>query len=328
MKEQAPRITAVIVNYRSAQLAIGCLESLNDERQREPGLRAMVVDNASDDGSAAAIAAAISESGWHDWVELMISPVNGGFAHGNNQAIDRLIADCAPDDLVWLLNPDTIVQPGASTVLANFMAAHPEAGIAGSLLIEADGAPWPYAFRFPSLLGELERGARLGALSRWLSRYNILEKMGEQPSRAQWVSGASMVVRGAVFADIGMMDDGYFLYFEETDFCLQAARAGWGCWYVPDAHVVHIAGQSTGLTGQAPTQKAMPGYWFESRRRYFIKNHGRSYAIAADLFWTIGHMLRLARHRFRLPSDREPRERLTDFLSHSALFNRAERKTA
>lgn len=313
-----PSMLVVIVNYRCAALTIACLDSLEAEVRSVAGLRIAVVDNASDDGSVEAIGAAIAARRW-DWATLLPSPVNGGFAAGNNLAVRRALSGPAPPDLFWLLNPDTRVQPGAASALIDFMRRHPAAGIAGTALHEADGRLWPYAFRFPSILGEIERGARLGLLSRALSSHATARRMGDRAAQVDWVSGASCAVRREVFETAGLMDQDYFLYYEETDFCRQARLAGWECWYVPDAAVLHIAGQSTGVTGAQATPSRVPRYWFESRRRYFEKNHGRAYAIVADLGWAVAHLVWRLRRRASRSVDTDPPSLLGDFLRSSAL---------
>ena len=314
----APTMLVAIVNYRTGALVIDCLESLVAEVNATPSLRVTVVDNASADGSAELIAAAIANRGWSGWARLIISPVNGGFAHGNNVAISAARDDPDPPDIFWLLNPDTRVVPGAAAAMIAFMAERPAVGIVGTALIEGDGAPWPYAFRFPSILGEMERGARFAPLSRLLAGQSVLRRMPPHPAPADWVSGASLALRAGVIDTVGLLDTGYFLYYEETDLCLQVRRAGWSIWYLPGAAVVHVAGQSTGLTGQRPAVRRTPRYWFESRRRYFIKNHGRTYAILADLAWMTGHLFWRLHNLRAAPRGNEPRVFLRDFVRTSA----------
>jgi GT2 family glycosyltransferase len=129
-----------------------------------------------------------------------------------------------------------------------------------------------------------------------------------------------MLVRRRVFADVGLLDEGYFLYFEETDFCLQAARAGWACWYVPTSRVTHFAGSATGLSSAQRVPSRRPRYWFESRRRYFVKNHSRLYAAVVDLAWLAAHATRRMRKLLGLGrAEVESREYVRDFLSCSAL---------
>jgi hypothetical protein len=309
----------VIVNYCTGALTVDCLASLEGEVGSMPGLRATVVDNASPDGSGATIGWAIAARGWGGWARLIQSPVNGGFAQGNNLAIRSLLEADDPPDLFWLLNPDTRVVPGAAAAILDFARDRPEVGIVGNALIEENGAPWPYAFRFPTVLSEVERGCRVGPVSRLLARATVLRRMGAESEAVDWVPGASMVVRRAVFDAVGLMDEGYFLYFEETDFCLAAQRAGWPTWYLPGASVVHIAGQSTGLTGPRATPGRVPRYWFDSRRRYFIKNHGRSYAMLADLAWAAAHLVWRARRRLAAAPDTDPPALLADFWRGSAM---------
>jgi N-acetylglucosaminyl-diphospho-decaprenol L-rhamnosyltransferase len=314
-------ILVAIINYRTASLVVDCLRSLAPEIAANPGARVTIVDNASADGSAAVIAAAIADHGWAGWADLVESPVNGGFAAGANLALAPALAS-GTSALFWLLNPDTVVRPGAMAALAGFLRARPAVGIAGSALQLGDGTPWPFAFRFPTMLSEFENGLRLGLATRLLGRHAALRRMGSAAARVDWVSGASMMVRREVFEAVGPMDEGYFLYFEETDFCRAAHAAGWECWYVPDAQVMHIAGQSTGVTGTEAAKRRRPGYWFESRRRYFVKNHGAAYAAATDLVWLAAHATWTLRRRATGAPDPDPPRLAHDLIRHSPLLGR------
>src|SRR5262249_8484299 len=162
-----------------------------------------------------------------------------------------------------------------------FMKAHPEVGIAGSRLEDPDGTPQRCAFRFPSAASELEEGIRIGFVSRLLQHSVVAPPVRNEAHETDWVAGASMIVRRGVFDEIGLMDDEYFLYFEEVDFCLRARRGGWTCWYVPASRVVHLVGQASGVTDVKRPMKRRPRYWFESRSRYFRRNHGRAYKMLA-----------------------------------------------
>src|SRR5262245_33535611 len=129
----------VIVNYRSGPLVVDCLETLEAEVRAVPGLRVVVVDNASGDESPAIIGRVIVERGWSAWAQLNRSPINGGFAFGNNRAIRPALAGADVPDFFWLLNPDTIVRPGAASAILDFMRTHRRAGIVGTGIEEADG---------------------------------------------------------------------------------------------------------------------------------------------------------------------------------------------
>lgn len=314
------RTLVAIVNYRTASLVVACLRSLASEGPMQPGgFRVMVVDNASGDGSANHIREAIVAERWGDWAEVREAPRNGGFSYGNNLAVREALQWACPPDQIWLLNPDTVVQPGAVARLTDFLRRHPRAGIVGSGIDNDDGEAWPYAFRFPSIASELENGLRLGLVTRVLRSRLVARRMGPQAATADWVSGASMMVRREVFEQIGLMDEGYFLYFEETDFCRRAGEAGWEVWYEPAARVMHIAGQSTGVTGRQTVIPRRPSYWFESRRRYFVKHHGRFYAALADIAWIVAFSTWRLRRRFQRKEDTDPPRMLGDFLAHSVL---------
>jgi len=313
----AARLCIVIVNYRTPDLVIACVRSLCEETRGLPRPSVVIVDNGSGDGSAERIAAKIVSEGWSSWVSMLPLADNRGFSAGNNAGL-RLLQSSGPADYFLLLNPDTVVRAGALEALLDFAERHPKAGIIGSRLEEPGGVAQRSAFRFHSAIAELERGLRLGIASRMLSRWAVVLPQPESARRADWVSGASMLIRKDVLDAIGFFDEGYFLYFEEVDFCLRAARAGWECWHEPRSRVVHLVGQSTGVD-LAASSKRLPGYLFESRRRYFVKNRGPLYALLADLAWLTGHLVWLLRSRVLPSSKRAPPMLLRDFLRHSVL---------
>ena len=296
----APRVTAIIVSYKSAALTVACVNSLAQERARtQPGLRCLIVDNAS--GDREPIAAAIEANGWADWVDLIEAPRNGGFAYGNNVALCTL-AKGAGFDYAYLINPDAMVHPGAIDVLVDFMEAKTAIGIAGGIFENPDGTDWAYAFNFPSVLSELESALQLGVVSRLLQGWRVPVSMGGDAQRVDWISGAAMMIRREVFQRIGGFDEGFFLYFEETEFCFRAALSGFEVWYVPGCRVTHIGGQSTGIGVQHARPKRLPGYWYESRRRYFRLTHSLGYAATADfvalLAGVFGLLKRICTARF------------------------------
>jgi N-acetylglucosaminyl-diphospho-decaprenol L-rhamnosyltransferase len=274
-------IAVVIVTYKCAALTIESLRSVAAERSAF-GLhvRAIVVDNAS--GDAPPIAAAIESNSWHSWVTLVTAAKNGGFAYGNNLGIARAYAERIPS-YVYLLNPDAQVRPGAIDSLARFLEAHPQVGIAGSSFETLDGSDWPIAFHFPSLKSELLHGMELSPLMRLFKRWTIAQHMTKVSQPIDWICGASMLIRPEVLRSIGGMDENYFLYFEETDFCYRAKQAGFATWYVPESRVMHIMGQSTAVTDVSSGPKRLPSYWFESRRRYFAMTYGTAHAIKIDI---------------------------------------------
>lgn len=285
----------VIVNYRTANLTINCLRALSTQISVCNSVQVVVVDNNSNDDSVALLNAAIAREHWSSWAALLPLDRNGGFAFGNNASIRATMAAAETVDYIMLLNPDTVAQPGAIKALLDFMNTHPNVGIAGGQLENADGSTEESSHAFPSPLGELEAAARLGLLSRFL------KKNPPQPTNlthsCDWVSGASMIIRRQVIEDIGLMDEGYFLYFEEVDYCRRAHLAGWECWYVPDSRVLHLEGASTGIHASA---KRRAGYWYDSRRRFFIKHYGITGLVVADLLWAAGRLSYLLRRKLRL----------------------------
>lgn len=313
-------IAVVIVTYKSAQLTIDSLRAVAAERAT-PGLsiRAIVVDN--DSGDLQAIAPAVAENNWSPWVSLVAAPKNGGFAYGNNLGIRQAYAH-SPPDYVYLLNPDAFVRPGAIGTLVDFLQTHPDVGIAGSSFEDFDGSDWPFAFRFPGLLSELSQGIGFGPVSKVLRRWEVPQRMTKTRQPIDWICGASMLIRPAVLATIGGLDENYFLYFEETDFCLRARRAGFATWYVPESRVMHIRGGSTQVSSSETVPKRLPAYWFESRRRYFATSHGIPYAIVIDLVALLANIAGTLKRTLLGRTRTATPHLISDLVHHSLIWPR------
>lgn len=308
-------VFVVIVNYRTGPLAVECLASLAPELPALRGGRVVVVDNASGDDSVAQITRAIEAAGWRGWAEVIDLPRNGGFAYGNNRAIERVREHDPAFGSIVFLNPDATVRPGALAALVAHLEGHADAGIVGASIEDEHGKRQRSAHLFPSPLSELDEAASLGALSRVIGSRAMALAASSRPCVCDWVSGACFAVRRQLFDQIGLLDEGYFLYFEETEFCLRAKRAGWSCWFVPEARVVHREGASTGIRDP---KSRRPAYWFASRRRFFAKAHGLSGLVAADLLWAVGRASLMLRRFLRLggagKSRPEPRRFAFDML--------------
>jgi hypothetical protein len=258
-----------------------CLRSLVAERSSSAvQIRVIVVDNAS--GDTALLAPAIASEGWDSWIKLIEAPRNGGFAYGNNLGIAEACADSSPD-FFHLLNPDTLVKPHAVTALVEYLQNNPGVGIAGSSFENPDGSDWPFAFRFPSFASEIESGISFGPVTHLLGRWKVPQTMSQRVQPIDWGSGASLMVRREVLESIGGLDESFFLYFEETEFCWRATRAGFSVAYVPQSRVIHIGGQSTGVGEHSGSRRRLPDYWFESRRHYFVSTRGLWRAVAVDI---------------------------------------------
>lgn len=303
-------LVIIIVNYKTAGLTTECLRSLDKERQLV-NFKVTVVDNDSQDGSFQKLSSVVISEDWTDWVDVQSSGFNGGFSFGNNFAIRQIGEEENAPDFVYLLNPDTEVQPHAIKNLVSFLVEHPNVGIAGSRIEDSNGTALHSSFKFHSWLTELNRGFSLGVLTRLLKPWISPERISEHAEKTDWVSGAGMMIRSVVFENIGLLDESYFMYYEETDFCLNAKRAGWECWYVPNSKIIHYVGQSSGINSAGMT-KRMPDYWFDSRRRYFLKNYGVMHAVLADFCWLVGFSSWKLRNMIQRKPDNNPPHLLRD----------------
>jgi N-acetylglucosaminyl-diphospho-decaprenol L-rhamnosyltransferase len=293
-------VAIVIVNFRTAEYVERCLDSLSKEVLRHPTITTTVCDNFSEDGSVERLTRFI-EMKSYNWATVMPLPRNGGFAFGNNSAIRDLLQANPPPDLIWLLNPDTSVREGAVTALAGLLADRPQIGVLGARLVDEQGVIVGSARRMIAPFTEFLGAARLALFERIFPDRSVSIEPRAYAHECDWVSGASMVVRREVFEEIGLMDEGYFLYFEEVDFCMRANERGWQTWFSPNMEVTHFEGASTGI---AAPLKRRPAYWFESRRRFFSKHYGIKGVVIADIWWALGRLLRVVADFFRINSRR------------------------
>lgn len=249
-----------------------------------PDRHTVVVDNASGDGSAEKIEAAISQNRWDRWARVVQSSRNGGFSAGNNLGISS-----EPAEFFLLLNSDARVLPDAIDEMIAAMAANPRLGMVGPRLIWPDGVSQNSCFRYRSPISEMLYAARTGPLDRLFKNFVIAMPISETPVGTEWLSFSCVMIRHAVIAEIGPMDEGFFMYFEDIDYCRRAARAGWTIWHEPRAKAIHLRGGSASLKADLAAKRKLPLYYFESRSRYFAKFYGGVIGIvAANLFWIVG----------------------------------------
>jgi len=305
------QLQTILINYKTPDMTLESLEAFMKEMGDRPGVFVTLVDNASGDDSVEKMSQEILRRGWGDRVSLVESERNGGFAYGVNVGIEERPPFGRPD-FIYLLNSDAFPGPKAVDVLLDFLIGNPEIGIAGSYIHGPEGDPHVTAFRFPSVWSEFESAMKLGLLSRLLSRRRVsIEPMPTESTRVDWLAGASMLIRSEVLEEVGPFDEGFFLYYEETDFCRRALNAGWETWYLPQSRVAHIGSVSTGMKD---LDRRMPQYWFDSRAHYFRKNHGVGYLGLTNLVWVIGFSIFRIRSVVQRKSDQVRPGLLKDFI--------------
>lgn len=311
------KLLVVIVSYRVTELTLACLRSLEAEVRGLPGTRVAVCENGTGGDAESRLREAIDTNGWGAWVELTAISPNRGFTGGNNHVLRQALAAADPPELVLLLNADTVVQPGALRTLVEFMDSHPEAGIAGSQLLSPEGAVQASPFRFMGVASELDRGLRLGLVTRMLARYTVVPPTPHGNAKVDWVSGCSMVIRRRVLEEVGLLDEGLYTYFDDIDYCWNAKKKGWETWYVLGSRVVHLEGASTGIAAQEKRPGRRPKYWFQARRRFFLRNYGAVYTALCDLAFVCGFSLWRVRRILQRKDDRDPPSMLWDAIRES-----------
>ncbi len=250
MEQPNPTIGVVIVSYNTQELLGDCLQSLQSVSLP---LRILVIDNASLDDSVSVVQTHFPQ------VEVCVLDHNRGFAAANNLGLRMLgfatlssgTVSMTPPEFVLLLNPDTVVLPGALETLTAFLQAHPRVGMVSPRLLNPDGTTQPAAFRFPtltmSLLEVFPPGEALpGRLynSWWHGRYPQ-EQNSADPFPIDHPLGACMLVRSSSIAQAGFLDETYFMYSEEIEWCWRIRQAGWAIWQQPYAQVIHVGGAAT-----------------------------------------------------------------------------------
>jgi N-acetylglucosaminyl-diphospho-decaprenol L-rhamnosyltransferase len=308
-------IAVSIINYRTAQMTLASLTSVLADMGAVDG-RVAIIDNRSDDGSVEILEAAIAALPQTDRVrvQLIRSATNSGFSGGHNQGMAAWAAD-----RYLILNSDAILRPGFfQAILAAAATAPPRTGLIAPRLEDEDGTPQNSCFRFPGPASELMRGAQSAPVSRLFRHREIALPQPPEAARVEWASFACILLDGAMVAAIGPMDEGYFLYFEDIEYCLRARRAGWGILYAPEARAVHFRGGSGPVKAPAAARRRLPSYYYASRSRFLAQAHGRAGLIAANLAWHAGRALARIRPLLGKPvpqaAEREARDLWTNAL--------------
>ena len=248
-------LSIIIVNWNTRDLLIQCLESIF-RTAGEVDLEVFVVDNGSTDGSGRAVKERFPD------VKVIENQRNVGFAKANNQAL-RI----SGGKYLLLLNPDAQVKGKVIEELISFMEAHSRVGISGGQLLNLNGFKQNSIANFPSLTTELLNKSLL----RWLlpKKFPGKERDYSEPIEVDSVIGACLMVRRDAMEQVGLLDEDYFLFLEETDWCYRMRRAGWRVYHVPQAEVYHFQGKSA-----EKEKKRAKVQYYRSRYHFFKKNRG------------------------------------------------------
>jgi N-acetylglucosaminyl-diphospho-decaprenol L-rhamnosyltransferase len=256
-------LSIVIVNWNTRDLLEQCLRSVF-MHPPQGDFEVWVVDNASNDGSREMVQERFPS------VHLLANNNNPGFAHANNQAIRQTCGK-----YILLLNPDTVVLPGALERLVKFMDETPDAGGAGSRLLNPDRTLQVSCYPRPTLFREFWRMFHLDAIHH-LGTYPMRQWSLETNQEVDVLMGACLILRCETFTQVGYLDEDYFIYSEEVDLCYRVQQAGWRLYWVPQAQVIHYGGQSTQLVAQEMFLRL-----YQGKVLYFRKHYG---GLAAQIY--------------------------------------------
>ncbi len=289
--QQMRQLAIIVLNYKTPGFVVDCLHSLNG--QIDPQTQeVIVVDNCSGDDSVIEIEKAIESAGWGSWARVVRSPVNGGFAAGNNVGIKASNAK-----VCLLLNSDTIVRDGAIETLMRTLDEHPEIGMIGPQLEWPDGTHQISTFRYGTPITEMIYASRLGIIERVFPKHVVARELHAFTIGIDWISFACVAIRREVFEAVGLLDEGYFMYFEDVALCRRATKAGFVIGYQPDARVVHLRGGSSPVKEQTRQRKRRPAYYYAARSHYLRSFYGVLGHILANLLWMTGWTIGALRGR-------------------------------
>ncbi|MGE5618001.1 MAG: glycosyltransferase family 2 protein [Sphingomonadaceae bacterium] len=274
------RISIIIVSWNTKRLLERCLESVFGSACA-CDLEVLVVDNGSSDGSPEMVASRFPS------VHLVAESENLGFARANNLAMDS-----ATGDYLLFLNPDTELLGTALAEMVRYAEEHPDVAVVGPQLLNSDGSLQSSRRRFPTRASAFLEST---VLQRWLPTHPALRHLyaldaaDDQIQEVDWVVGAGFLVNAQAARQVGKMDEGYFMYSEELDWCRRFKAAGWKVVYLPTAKLVHHGGQSS---GQDLLHRHIR--FQHSKCRYFEKYHGRSFAQLLRVFLLANYLFLLA----------------------------------
>lgn len=307
----APLVSIIIVTFNSAGVIGACLRSL-DETRDEIATEVIVVDNGSRDRTLEVVAPSYPDA------RILHPGTNLGFGRANNFGAKE-----ARGEHLWILNPDTVVRPGALRSLVATLDASPDACAAGPRLVDADGAEAMTFGDFPTLgwaLATLAPAHRLGISSSTRLRRDLPE--GAEPFDVDYACGAALLVRRECWERVGGFDPDFFLYFEDTDLCLRLHRSGGRVLVDPGAEVVHLEG--TTLAGAAPASSA---YFHEGLLVFLRRDRGWASAAVARVWLAMASTLYLVTGAVlgrRFPGVRSNRH-VHQALLHLALWGKVAR---
>jgi len=292
-------VSCVVVSWNVRDLLRRCLRSLLDGTEVPPGREIIVVDCASSDGSADMVRQEFGS------VRLIAATDNLGYARGNNTGLAL-----ARGRYFMVLNPDTEMVGDPLGFLAAYLDEHPEVGAAGPQLCYPDGSLQSSRRRFPTLLTAFWESTLLHQWfpdNRFAHRYHVLDRPPTVIQPVDWLVGAALMIRRTAWERVGPFDEGYFMYFEELDWCRRCRDAGWQIHYVPQAQIIHHEGKSSEQVAAARAIRFQ-----RSKVRYFSRYHGavwgeiiRLFLLATYAFqlaeetmkWLMGHKSNLRRER-------------------------------
>jgi len=283
------QISFIIVNYKTPELVMACIESLIPQITEELH-EIIVVDNCSPDDSADILSREILTKSWQNKVRLVLSPENNGFSAGNNAGIE-----VANGEYYWLCNSDTYFRDDSISIATQILGKYENAAMITPRLEHPGGEVQTSCFRNHTPLTEFLAVANTGVISNRFKKSLVPIDPVDEATYPPWSSFASIIIKSDAFNEIGIMDEGFFMYFEDMDYCIRARNKGWKVVNDPSVSVVHLRGGSSDVKAASKELRRRPRYYYAARSRYFAKYYGVSGLWFTNFLWYVGRSISFVR---------------------------------
>lgn len=317
-RETQLNVSIVTVTYNASDFILTYLDAVLKLLNEFPSMSLVVVDNASSDDTVNKMLAFSTEHQLSSRFKIVEAGGNIGFGRGCN--LGAKSAETFSPDVIWFLNPDTVVSVETPLALMELVSEQ-NCDFAGSTLEDENGQLRSGAFRFPTPITVFMSTSLLGFIARAFPSKASTIALGQECVKADWLTGASFMVKKQAFEALDGFDSRYFLYFEEVDLFYRAGKLGMKVLSTPKSTVYHQSGASTGMNARRNTvkQPRRPAFWFESRRYFYLKNFGAAIFLATDIAFISGMLFRRFKNFVQRKPNLEPESLLRDVIGYSIL---------
>jgi GT2 family glycosyltransferase len=282
-------VAVIIVNYRTAEMLIDCVSKMLATIDFN-SVSIFIIDNHSNDCSVTKLKGWLQNCGLTSRITLISSPENGGFSAGNNIGISAISAD-----YYLLLNSDAYIEQSSIELLLKAFGRDPQIGLVSPRLQWEDGKPQESTFNFFHPITEFVQQSKTGIFSSLFKKFVVAEPVCDDARYVHWASFACIMISAECLEEVGLLDEGYFMYFEDVEYCYRAQKHNYKVFHEPSACAVHLRGGSSSVKANIAKRKRLPKYFYQSRTRFYYQKYGLIGLFSANVCWYLGRGVSLMR---------------------------------